>query len=314
MMGELLSGSQPPAEFFNPLNILFQVCLYGAGAFLIREARVKWNLQWSIVFLAIAYGIVEEGLMVKSFFNTNWIDMGPLAGYGMLWGVQWVWTIWLIVYHAVMSILIPITITDLLWPEYKFVRLSGKKGITLAFVALTLITLLGLIFFGTHEGGVVTNKMIPFYPAPILLIGSFLAVLVLVWLAHVFRRSRIESGSRPFGQKTLGFIGFLFMGAAFFLPIFLASTHPSVGIAVSSQMILIILGALFIYFQIANQNLTIRHLTASISGVVSFFAFLAILQGFKDRSMFFVGVAALILLALWRHRVLKKDKEYEKIS
>ncbi|MCL7415341.1 MAG: hypothetical protein M8349_04690 [ANME-2 cluster archaeon] len=65
MIGELLSGSSPPLQFFNPVMLLMLVLLFGCGTLLIREAMVRWNLQWSVIFLAVAYGIVEEGLMVK---------------------------------------------------------------------------------------------------------------------------------------------------------------------------------------------------------------------------------------------------------
>ncbi|MCG7849162.1 MAG: hypothetical protein MIO93_08305 [ANME-2 cluster archaeon] len=87
-IGELLSGSSPPLQFFNPLMLLMLVLLYGCGTLLIREAMVRWNLQWSVIFLAVAYGIVEEGLMVKSYFNPGWVDMGILSGYDMYFGVQ----------------------------------------------------------------------------------------------------------------------------------------------------------------------------------------------------------------------------------
>ncbi|MCG2769572.1 MAG: hypothetical protein L6435_14495 [Anaerolineae bacterium] len=36
---------------------------------LIRELRVRWGKGWPTVFvLGAAYGVLEEGLMVKSFF------------------------------------------------------------------------------------------------------------------------------------------------------------------------------------------------------------------------------------------------------
>ena len=117
-LGELLSSSSPPGEFFNPLTLLTLILLYGFGALLIRELRVRWNLQWSIIFLAVAYGIIEEGLLTKSFFNPGWEDLQTLSAYGMYLGIQWPWTIMLIFFHSTISTLIPIKIVDLLWPAY----------------------------------------------------------------------------------------------------------------------------------------------------------------------------------------------------
>jgi len=36
-IGELLSGSSPPLEFFNPFTFLILASLYGSGALLVRE-------------------------------------------------------------------------------------------------------------------------------------------------------------------------------------------------------------------------------------------------------------------------------------
>lgn len=68
MLAEMLTGNAPPARFFSPLWLLIFVLLYGCGCLLVREAQVHWNLQWGVLYLAVAYGIVEEGLMTKAFF------------------------------------------------------------------------------------------------------------------------------------------------------------------------------------------------------------------------------------------------------
>ena len=71
MTAELLTGSAPPAEFFNPFLLLVLTALYGSGAILVRELALRWHKGWpSILVLGAAYGIVEEGLMVKSFFDS----------------------------------------------------------------------------------------------------------------------------------------------------------------------------------------------------------------------------------------------------
>jgi len=138
-LGELLSGSTPPLQFFNPISLLILVSLYGCGTLLIREAKARWKLQWSVILLAVAYSIIEEGIMVQSFFNPGWEDLGILSGYGMYFGVQWPWTIMLILFHATISTLIPIAIVDLLWPKYKDVPLLKKRGLILAFAGISSV-------------------------------------------------------------------------------------------------------------------------------------------------------------------------------
>jgi len=42
-IGELLSGSSPPAEFFTPFWLLILPALYGSGAVIARELKVRWR-------------------------------------------------------------------------------------------------------------------------------------------------------------------------------------------------------------------------------------------------------------------------------
>ena len=109
LMGELLSGSTPLLVFINPVLIFLLGLLYGCGTLLIREAKVRWKMQWSTIFLAMAYGIIEEGTVVQSFFNAGWTDLTVLSNYGLFLGVQWPWAIELTLFHATFSTLIPIT-------------------------------------------------------------------------------------------------------------------------------------------------------------------------------------------------------------
>ncbi len=91
-IGELLSGSSPPLQFFNPLFFMLLVGLYGCGALLVRETVALHRLNAAgLLLLGAAYGIVEEGLMCKSFFNPHWTDTGFLSVYGRAGGVNWVW-------------------------------------------------------------------------------------------------------------------------------------------------------------------------------------------------------------------------------
>lgn len=307
-LGELLSGSAPPLVFFNPVVLFIFLILYGCGTLLIRETRVRWNLQWSVVFLAVAYGIVEEGLLVKSFFNPGWEDMGALSGYGMFLGVQWVWTIMLIIYHATISTLIPIAIIDLLWWEYRDVPLLGKKGMILASSGLVFVTMIGMVFMGSRGSG-------PFHPDPLLLIGSFSAVLSLTWLAYKFKDSRISTNKFSiFSPSIFGAAGFAFQSLNFFMPNILASIHAPASAALSFQFIELTFASCFAAYQIYHKDITERHIVSLISGSVIFFILLTPVQEFNrglnpdpTQGMLAVGIAGLVLLLMWRNRILKNN-------
>lgn len=66
IFGELFSGSLPLNEYLSPLTILTMGMLYGSGAILIREIVTRWQKGWgSLLLLGMAYGIYEEGLVVR---------------------------------------------------------------------------------------------------------------------------------------------------------------------------------------------------------------------------------------------------------
>lgn len=143
-LGELLSGSSPPSEYFQPLTFILLTLLYGIGALLIRETARRWNKGWiSILLMGMAYGIYEEGIMVRSFFDTNWMDLGQLAHYGRWIGINWIWAIALTIFHSVISISLPIMITDLLFPKHRDAIWLTKKEFNIFMILFLINAFLG---------------------------------------------------------------------------------------------------------------------------------------------------------------------------
>jgi hypothetical protein len=151
-IGELLSGSSPPLQFFNPVFFLLLVGLYGCGALLVRETVARRGLNAvGLLLLGAAYGIIEEGLTCKSFFNLHWTDTGFLSVYGRGWGVNWVWTFGLTVYHMTVSIAVPIFLTEALFAGRANGPWLRRRGWILAGTALSIVTLLGFLGFDNRQ-------------------------------------------------------------------------------------------------------------------------------------------------------------------
>lgn len=104
----------------------------------MRELVVKWGGDYNrLMLLGLTYGIIEEGLVVKTFFDPEWIDLGSLAVYGRYLGVNFVWAVWLSIFHSVFSITIPILLIHSLYPNFKnecFLSRSGLKKVILIFL------------------------------------------------------------------------------------------------------------------------------------------------------------------------------------
>jgi len=69
VVAELLYGTVAITQI---VAVLFVLPIYGAGALLIREVVRRSGRGWgSILLLGGAYGIIEEGLVLQSFFNST---------------------------------------------------------------------------------------------------------------------------------------------------------------------------------------------------------------------------------------------------
>jgi hypothetical protein len=176
---ELLTGSTPLHTFFTPFSFLLEVGLYGAGAILIRELARSRGLGWPrILLLGAAYGIIEEGLQIQSFFNIHHPGIGNLAVYGRAFGVNWVWAEFLTCFHAVFSIVIPILLTEMLFPARRAQPWLGKIGRRVFGVIFALDVVLGAIFFTA-----IWHKQYNYLPPLLPYLGCMALVVLLVWRA-----------------------------------------------------------------------------------------------------------------------------------
>ena len=123
LLAEFVFGATPVSRLGGIWLLIF---FYGGGAILIRELARRRGSGWErIVLLGAAYGIFEEGLLIQSMFNPDLFNAGRVGGRAL--GVNWIWSEWTVGYHVVYSIVIPILLTEFLFPSCA--RLSpGSDG------------------------------------------------------------------------------------------------------------------------------------------------------------------------------------------
>ena len=119
ILGEVFSFNTPPLAFvLDPSKFIFEPALYGSGALLIREVARRRGLGWSaILLMGAAYGVLEEGVFIHSWFNPTFEGLHNLAIYGRAWDTNWVWAFGLTGFHAVFSIAIPILLAEAMYPR-----------------------------------------------------------------------------------------------------------------------------------------------------------------------------------------------------
>jgi hypothetical protein len=133
-VAEILFGATPLSRFQSlpPL-----ILLYGGGAVLIRELARRISSGWDrVAWLAAAYALVEEGLVMQTFFSPDLFDASTYGGRAF--GVNWVWVEALIGYHIVWSIVIPIVLVEICFPERRTEPWLGRAGTTAALACYAL--------------------------------------------------------------------------------------------------------------------------------------------------------------------------------
>ncbi|MEW6568317.1 MAG: hypothetical protein AB1449_09170 [Chloroflexota bacterium] len=308
-IGELLSGSSPPAEFSNPFGLMLLASLYGSGAILCRELTWRWKKGWpTLLALGAAYGIVEEGLMVKSFFDPSWMDLGPLGVYGRWAGVNWVWAVVLTAYHALFSISIPVLLVSLTFPARRGEAWLGRRSFRLLTGLLVFVVAFG--FFA----------LTPYRPPWIPYLMAAACVFALYGLARKLptpTRRVLESAHRLPGPVWFCVVGFAGTLVFFLMAWVVPNTQvpPTVNIALIGGW-LWWLGSRLARRLITRDGKEEARLHALAAGALGFFILLAPLQEFdptrvdNTSGMTLVGLVALLALVLL-YRQLRRRSAWE---
>jgi hypothetical protein len=192
LTAEALTGSTPILVYLtNPVSFVTNTLLYGGGALLIREVVRRRGLGWwSVLLLGAAYGVFEEGLVVNTWANP-WLPQvctivhGRMTGvcdYGRLGGINVCWALSLTIFHAVVSITIPILLVELIFPARARLSWFGTRlAVTLVLGELLLLALgliVNVVSFHYHR---VSGPPVGPYLVEIALMA------VLIWLALTLR-------------------------------------------------------------------------------------------------------------------------------
>ena len=114
---------------------------YGGAAVLIRECTRRTGRGWpTMLLLALAYGVFEEGLETQSLFNPGYLNAHLLdRGYLPALGIAVPWTIFVLTLHTVWSMSVPIALIEQWRPDRRTTPWLGRLGRTV----VTILAVLG---------------------------------------------------------------------------------------------------------------------------------------------------------------------------
>jgi len=290
IFGELFSGSSPLNEFINPLTLFMLAMLYGSGAIIARELTIRWKKGWpSLLLLGLAYGIFEEGLMVRSFFDPHWMDLGSLGVYGRVAGVNWVWAYHLTVFHALVSIAASVVFVEILYPERRAASWVTRRKwwYTLwAFLLLTLPLGKALNPYNVPDGWIAL---------------SWLAILALMGMARWLPSPHSRQPRQNVLPRPRRFFWLAFGGTfVHHILIYFGADEGAYPFPVA--LLLTLLFDLFVLYLARRWSGDFaawddRHRIAFLTGVLAFFLFIPLLVGAETPVMYFSN--PLFLFLLW---------------
>jgi hypothetical protein len=302
---ELLSASSPPIEFFFPTTFILLTLFYGTGVLLVHELAIRWGKGWpTIMLLGLAYGVIEEGLVTMSFFNSHWMDIGFLGTYGNFLDINWNWCVNLSIFHGVWSISVPILVMRLIFPSVDGQAVLGRRALVAAVVTFPAVS-----FLLTVSTVVVTGYLAP----PLQYLGAVTVVALLILMARrAPHRLLAVPGERPSRSVSrFGVVGLCF-SAGFFLIMYLVPfLQPSPFIAIALMICLTAAAAR--YFE---RNLGIsrndRQKWSMFVGLETVFVGWTFLHELtpstNTRGMALVGIAYLIFFIWLRMRIDRRTE------
>jgi hypothetical protein len=184
LIAELALGS-------TPLHLAFLLVLwlpiYGAGVLLIREVVRRAGGGWpSLVLLGLAYELIEDGLGLQALTSPH---LYGAAGWAPRpFGLNTAYWESNAGYHVVFSVLIPIALTNLLFPAHRDRPYLRRGGL----IAVAACAVLGVALLRVS----VPPSQDPGYTAPLwatLGCVAAVAVLAVVALGVLPRRTRRRS-------------------------------------------------------------------------------------------------------------------------
>jgi len=179
--------------------------MYGGGAILIREAVRHSGRGWpTFMLLALAYAVMEEGLVSTTLFDPHYLGLSLLSyGYIPALGTALPWAIFVLSIHVIWSMAVPIGLTEALFHEPDPKPWLGKIGL-----AVTSL----LLLFGVIAAGLFQRNHDPFRETPIEMISVLVVVAALIFAAFRFPRRIPSQSLKPAPAAIVG-VASLILGA-----------------------------------------------------------------------------------------------------
>jgi hypothetical protein len=228
VISEVLSGSTRLRIFFV---LIPEIMVWGGGALLCRELVRRWRAgASSLLLLGLALSVAEEFIIQQT-------SIAPLpfpgvnAAYGRYFGVNWIYFLFMLGFESVWVVMIPVQVTELIFPEKRKQPWLRKRGL----IATCIAFLIGcrIAWYGWTQQARPGLHAAPYHPPSILIlfgIAAIAALILLAWLVRNFGHSGQVDSRQPANPWLIGIKAFIFGAAWFGLITLVFLPHPSLAV------------------------------------------------------------------------------------
>jgi len=256
--------------------VAFFLPQYGCGALLVRELARRHRRGWpTILLLALAYALIEEGLTTQSLFNPNYAHERLLDyGYIEALGTSLNWAVFVLTLHVVWSIGSPIAIAEALSGGRWDLPWLGVRGLVVVAVGFVL---------GCSLTTASTYVTYPFTASP----SQFATIAILAGTAtyaafRLFRgHSDLRRGTVP-SPWIVGTTSFLLCSAFHLLYDHSHGHGLPAGLTLAGMLAVVAIGFLLLWIWSSRDEWTPQHPLGAASSAILTYGWVGLMRMIGD--------------------------------
>lgn len=181
-IAEVVSGA-------TRLSVLFvlipEMMVWGGGALLAREMVRRWRAGGpSLLLLGLALSVAEEFVIQQtSIAPLPFPGVNP--AYGRSFGVNWIFLLFMLAYESVWVVIVPVQVTELLFPQHRERPWLRARGILVTIVFFLIGS--RIAWFGWTQRARKMMGAAPYTPPSGLIAAGLTAIVLLIVLAWLLR-------------------------------------------------------------------------------------------------------------------------------